>query len=174
MSEVKEFIRENFGSRMTTIPWDLHPFIGIKDAAFVSLYPNQFKLDDQYYAHIDIEEYNRTCQEYDNLRVVVDFENKENVCLLVAVLCDGCHDDIYSTMETNDDSQKLFTKEFLNEAWNYAVAHNLTSGHFGDVIKKLGYSPEVDSGPFTVYYFSNFGPKSARERSDAALHMASD
>ena len=166
MSNVKEFIRENFNEAKITIPWDLHPFITMKDIAFISLHSRQFRLDNQYFSYIDTEEYNDSCQESDNLRVVKEFENKENVCLLVAVLFrEGCHNNIYSTIEIDyNDSQELFTKEFLENAWNYAITHNLALGLLGDTIKKLGYRPKIDADPFTSCYFINFRTKNARSR----------
>lgn len=164
MSITRDFFKENFDKERVIIPWDLHPHITLKDAALVSLYHKKFRLHKKYYKYIDTEEHNTSCQEQDDLHVVKDFANIQNVCLLAAMLDRGCHDNIYSTLRIDEDEEyDLFEKEFLENAWNYAMKYEeLVLGRFCSVLKKLGYKPKVDKDIFTSHYFGNPETKSAR------------
>lgn len=137
MSEVAKFIEKNLQKKQITIPWEFHTLIRFDDIAFISIDINKFKLDDQYYKHIHIEE-NDEC----DLTVVKLFENMENVCFLAAILHESYYDNIFAIMEDGHGVDGIFTDEYLDEAWNYAAKHNRHIKLMGDIIKKLGYRPK--------------------------------
>jgi len=183
MSTVKQFLRENrekLESNITranrvVIPWELHASIGIEDIAIISQYAAKIMLDKEYFEHVDVTEANMSCQEQDNIRIVKEFKNIENVCLMIEVLDPGCHNDVYDIVvnDENDwgyDHDRIFTSEFLREAWDYAVCNELALGSLGDAIKKCGHKPEVNNKSFISRYFGCTNTKSAR--ADAAARMA--
>ena len=170
-STVREFIRANFGKYKIVIPWALHTTIRFEDIAFISI-SNEFGLNIRYYQYVspdNDDDEDDNCYEYDRFYVTKLFENIENVCLMVLILNDGCHST--SCCHYNIDGVvncQVFSNEFLEKAWDYAVKHNLISERFGQIILKLGYEPEVDIESFTCHYLGGVPTKSAR--SDGALH----
>jgi len=160
---IREFIKANFDKKTIVIPWELHDMIQIEDVAFISL-SDKFKFDRQYRQYIgsDSEE-DDNCYEGDTFYVTKLFENTENVCLAMLMVYDGCHYDAYCEYELEGvKSRRVFDDEYLGQAWDYAVKHNLISEQFGHIILKLRYEPEVDVESFTRHYLGGIPTKSAR------------
>lgn len=153
MSTFKQFVKEQFpGDIMITIPWELHNSITIEDIAFVSIHSYAFILDDKYYEYIEKEgtDPKDPCEKYENITVNHQFENMDNVCFLFAILNEGCH--TYIEIVSDSIDEYIIDDHYLDNAWDYAVEHNLTLGLFGDVLRKLGCEPEVYGGQFTSKY----------------------
>lgn len=164
MATLKDLIRNKFNNDgLITIPWNLHGSITFEDIAFVSMRTYLFRLDDEYYSHINSE---KNYQHTEFLRISERFDNYENTCFLFVILQKEWRDNIYGMVLADDPEPGfIFSREFCDKAWDYVIEHNLNYRLFGAILIKIRYTREVNDEPFMYKYLGILGTKKARSDS---------
>ena len=96
--------------------------------------------------------------------MVISRQLPDLLILLYAVMTNNSHDSLCITNTYDDDNDHVFADGFLENCWKLACENNLEHQLFGNIIKKLGYSPKQDFSYFKMSYLGELpNIKSARK-----------